>query len=229
MPIPIRDSERTGRLAWLNLAIIGLNTGIFIWAATDPRGGELVLALAVRPAQIFDLGALYTAGFTPLVTLVTSVFLHGGWGHLLGNMLYLWVFGDNIEDLLGSGRYLVFYLAGGVVAGLAHVLASPYSQVPTIGASGAVGAVLGAYLVSFPRARVLTLFPLGLFVPVLHLPARLLLALWFALQLWNGLFPGVGGTQPVAWWAHIGGFLAGMGLVRILAPARTKGTPTRRR
>lgn len=181
---------------------------------------DLIMRFAIVPAEIFDLRALARAGFLPLLTLLSSTFLHGGWLHLLSNMLFLWVFGDNVEDRLGHGRYIMFYLLGGMVSGLAHVLANPFSTVPTIGASGAVAAVLGAYAVTFPRARVLTLVPIGLFIPALHVRARTLLGIWFALQVFNGLTPQLGGSQPVAWWAHIGGFLAGMGLVRLLEGPR---------
>lgn len=216
--IPLRDSVRTRRTAWVNLGIIGAAVGIFLWEIGTPGSPEVVLALAVRPAEIFDLGHLVRARFLPLGTLISATFLHGGWLHLLGNMLYLWIFGDAVEAALGPGRYLAFYLLGGLVANLAHVLANPFSTVPTIGASGAVAAVLGGYLVTYPGARVLALVPVGVFLPLLRLPAWGALGFWFLLQLWGGL---VGmGAQGVAWWAHIGGFLAGMALVRILAPGQ---------
>lgn len=221
MVIPIRDTERIGIRPWVNYTVIAVNVGMLLLQALLPGDGErLIRGLAVVPAQIFDLRALAAAGFVPLLTLVSATFLHGGWLHLLGNMVFLWVFGDNVEDRLGHGRYILFYLAGGIVAGLAHVLANPESTIPTIGASGAVGAVLGAYAVAFPRARVLTLVPVGIFVPALRIKARHLLGFWFALQVLDGLLPNLGGTAMVAWWAHIGGFLAGMGLVRLLEGPR---------
>lgn len=218
MVIPIRDSVRARTRAYVNTALIAVSTAVFIWEVL--MDGPAVRLLAVVPARIFDLGALVGAGLLPLLTLLTATFLHGSWLHLIGNMLFLWVFGDNIEDHLGHRRYLLFYLLGGLLANLAHVLANPLSHTPTIGASGAVAAVLGAYAVLYPRARVLALFPLGPVVPALRVNARVLLGLWFLLQLWEGLMaPAVGGA-PVAWWAHISGFVGGMGLVRLLAAPR---------
>ncbi|BDG59665.1 rhomboid family intramembrane serine protease [Caldinitratiruptor microaerophilus] len=217
--LPLRDSVRTRRRAWMNWLLVAVTTAVFLVQDSGAvERADLFRTLAVIPVRIFDLGLLAGLGYWPLLTLLTATFLHGGWIHLLGNMLYLWVFGDNVEDRLGHLRYLAFYLAGGFVANLAHVLANPFSSIPTIGASGAVAAVLGAYAVTFPQARVLALVPVGAIVPVLRVPAWALLGLWFLLQLWGGIAGP--GAQPVAWWAHIGGFLAGMGLVRLLAPAR---------
>lgn len=216
--IPIRDSVRARTRAYVNTALIMVSVAVFLWEVA--AGGPAVRLLAVVPARIFDLEALAAAGFLPLATLVTATFLHGGWTHLIGNMLFLWVFGDNVEDHLGHRRYLAFYLTGGLLANLAHVLANPASRTPTIGASGAVAAVLGAYALLYPRATVLTLFPLGPVVPAARLNARVLLGLWFLLQLWQGLTAPALGGAPVAWWAHISGFVGGMGLVRLLGPAR---------
>ena len=146
------------------------------------------------------------------------MFLHGGWAHLLGNMLYLWIFGDNVEDRLGHFRYLVFYLLCGWTASYAHIWSQPASSVPSIGASGAIAGVLGAYITLYPRARVVTLLPLGLFSQLVRLPAAVFLGLWFVQQFLLGAFDlagpeGKGGG--VAWWAHIGGFAAGFVLVRL--------------
>jgi membrane associated rhomboid family serine protease len=151
-----------------------------------------------------------------VLPLFTSMFLHGGWLHLGGNMLYLWVFGDNIEDKLGRARYLIFYILCGLAAAILHVVIDPMSEVPTVGASGAISGVLGAYLLLFPKARIVTLIPIFVFLQVAELPALLVLGFWFVLQFFNGLVSlgyetaGMGG---VAWWAHIGGFVAGMILV----------------
>ncbi len=148
-----------------------------------------------------------------LTAIVTSLFLHGGWMHLMGNMLYLWVFGDNVEDKLGSFRFVVFYLLCGVLASLVHVSMDPASPIPTVGASGAISGVLGAYLVLFPKARILTLIPIFIFLQVAELPALIVLGLWFVLQFVNGMLSvgsGTAGMGGVAWWAHIGGFVAGM-------------------
>lgn len=216
MVIPIRDSVRARTRSYVNSTLIALSAAVFLWQVL--LDGPAVRLLALVPARIFDLPALAAAGFWPLLTLVTATFLHGNWVHLIGNMLFLWVFGDNVEDYLGHRRYLVFYLLGGVLANLSHVLANPLSQTPTIGASGAVAAVLGAYALLYPRATVLTLVPLGLLVPAVRVSARVLLGFWFLLQLWQGLTAPAAGRAPVAWWAHISGFLAGIGLVRMLAP-----------
>jgi membrane associated rhomboid family serine protease len=149
------------------------------------------------------------------------MFLHGGWLHLLGNMWFLWVFGDNIEDRLGHLRYLVFYLATGLGAGLAHALLNLSSTIPAVGASGAISGVLGAYFVLFPHSRVITLVPLLFFFFTVRLPAVIILGYWFAIQFISGLgavaLPGSGG---VAWWAHIGGFVLGAVLVRMFRPRR---------
>jgi membrane associated rhomboid family serine protease len=142
--------------------------------------------------------------------LLTSTFLHGGLLHLLGNMLYLWVFGDNVEDRLGHGGYLLFYLAAGAAGSIAHIISNPQSTIPTIGASGAIAGILGAYLLFFPRARVLTLIPIGFFITTAYVPAPLFLFIWFILQVINVSFAGLtAGAQTVAWWAHIGGFVFG--------------------
>jgi membrane associated rhomboid family serine protease len=140
------------------------------------------------------------------------MFLHGGWMHIIGNMLYLWIFGDNVEDAMGHARYLVFYLTCGVAAALTQAFLDPQSTLPMIGASGAISGVLGAYLLLYPRARVLTLIPLGFFSQVVWLPAAFILLLWFGLQLLSNLFTR-SGSGGVAFGAHIGGFLAGMLLV----------------
>ena len=165
-------------------------------------------------------GARY-AWITPL----TSMFLHGGWLHIGGNLLYLWIFGNNVEDLLGHARFVVFYLVCGLVAAAAQVASAPASSLPTIGASGAISGVLGAYLVSYPTARVRTVIPLGFFWPTVLVPAVVFLAIWFAMQLLAGLSATGAEHGGVAWWAHVGGFLAGAALAR---PMR-RHPPTRAR
>ncbi|HWI53403.1 MAG TPA: rhomboid family intramembrane serine protease, partial [Symbiobacteriaceae bacterium] len=168
MVFPLRDSIRSRRRPWVTWGLVAANLLVFLAEVAAAHSVyDLLDLFAVVPTQALAARVWLASGGWPLVTLFTSVFFHGSWLHLLGNMLYLWVFGDNVEDILGHGRYLVFYLLCGVLANLAHILANPTSAVPTIGASGAVAGVLGAYLFSFPRARVLTVFQLGLFVPVL--------------------------------------------------------------
>jgi membrane associated rhomboid family serine protease len=150
------------------------------------------------------------AAVPPLLTLLTCTFLHGGWLHFLGNMWFLFVFGDNVEDRLGKLAYLVFYLLGGVAASLAHYLSQPYSPVPTLGASGAIAAVMGAYMVLYPHARVLTLVPIVIFIQLLWLPAPLFLGIWFVIQLFQGVASiSATAAEGVAWWAHAGGFAVG--------------------
>jgi membrane associated rhomboid family serine protease len=154
------------------------------------------------------------------------MFLHGGWMHLIGNMLYLWIFGDNIEDRLGHVKYVIFYFLAGFAATLAHGFANTASPIPSIGASGAIAGVLGAYLILFPHARVLTLIPLGFYTQMRELPALLVLGLWFVLQFFSGV-ADLGArseqTSGVAWWAHIGGFVAGVILIKLMA----RGEPRR--
>ncbi len=160
-------------------------------------------------------------GAPPYLHLVTNLFLHGGWVHLLGNMLFLWIFGDNVEDAMGHGRFLVFYLLCGVAGNVGHIVANPLSTEPTIGASGAIAGVLGAYLVLYPRARVLCLVPLWIFLQFLWVPAVLFLPLWIGFQVISGLASlGVEQSGGVAWWAHIGGFFTGAVLVRAFTAGR---------
>ncbi|MFH0989766.1 MAG: rhomboid family intramembrane serine protease [bacterium] len=153
---------------------------------------------------------------TRRIPFVSSLFLHGGWLHLGGNMLYLWIFGDNVEDKLGHGRFIVFYLLTGFSASVLHIVIDPGSAIPTIGASGAISGVLGAYLLLFPGVRVLTVIPIFIFLQFVELPALVILGFWFVMQFFNGILSlgfetsGMGG---VAWWAHIGGFAAGLILV----------------
>jgi membrane associated rhomboid family serine protease len=205
--IPIRDDLRTRRIPVINYMLIAINVIVFIlmWLAGSGQDA-IVYQFALIPANF--LANINVANVTDIFT---SMFMHGGLAHLAGNMLYLWIFGDNVEDRLGRFGYLVFYLAGGVVASLAHILTNPGSQIPTVGASGAIAAVLGAYLVMYPQSRVATFIPLGFFMRLTMLPASIVLGLWFVLQLFNGFLslggPDVGG---VAFWAHIGGFVTGL-------------------
>lgn len=221
MVFPLRDSVRTRRRPWATYTLIAVNFLVFFWeVAAGPSAYVLLNAFSVVPVRTLNPGFwLATAGW-PLVTLVTSTFLHGSWAHVIGNMLYLWVFGDNIEDRLGPGRYLLLYALCGVLANVAHILANPLSAQPTIGASGAVAGVLGAYILTYPMARVLTLIPIGVVVPAIRVPAWVYLGLWFVVQLVSGLAPiwAREVTQTVAFWAHIAGFLSGIALVRLLRP-----------
>jgi membrane associated rhomboid family serine protease len=212
--LPIRDNLRPQRVPVVNYGLIALNVLVFVWqisvGASNPR---LAYQLALIPAQV-------TRGLSPddILHIFTSMFMHAGLAHIGGNMLYLWIFGDNVEDAMGHGRYLFFYLLGGFLASTAHILTNPNSTIPTVGASGAIAAVLGAYLVLYPQSRVLTVIFLGYFIRLTMVPAIIVLGLWFVLQLFQGFMtlggPNVGG---VAFFAHIGGFVAGLLLVRLFA------------
>lgn len=218
--IPIRDTIRSRRFPWVNTAIITLNILIFLYELS--LGSQAALAQLAQAYGFIPAAQIHLLQEAPLdpatwIPPVTAMFLHGSPFHLLGNMLYLWVFGDNIEDVLGRFKYLLFYLLAGIAGNLAHMLMNPLSTVPTIGASGAIAGVLGGYFVTFPRSRILSLVPIFIFVTFMELPAVLFLFLWFAMQLLNGVASvGIPGNV-VAWWAHIGGFVAGMVLIKVFS------------
>jgi membrane associated rhomboid family serine protease len=213
--IPLRDSQPRHRTPVVTFALIAINAVVFFWELSLPEAAleRAVSNLGLVPARLFgwvEWGggeSLDPARYSPLVT---SMFLHGGWLHLIGNLWFLWVFGDNVEDRLGRVRYLAFYLAGGIAAGLVHAFSNPSSVIPTVGASGAIAAVLGAYIVLYPHSRVKTLIPIFIFLHIAELPAVLFLGVWFLLQLWQGYASlGIGDAGGVAWWAHAGGFAVG--------------------
>jgi membrane associated rhomboid family serine protease len=208
--LPIRDDTPTRTFPLVTFLLILANA--LVWMLELSLGGEEALnAFYYRFA--FTPG--YLTGFKPapagaiapyFLSILTSMFIHGSWSHILGNMLFLWIFGNNIEDFFGHGRYLLFYLAGGIAAALVHLLSGPSSQVPTIGASGAIAAVMGAYFFLYPRAKVQTLV-FFIFITSVRLPAWIFLGIWFVMQLFEGTF---GAAQGVAVWAHVGGFLFGV-------------------
>ena len=219
--LPLRDFIPTRRFPVLTVSIIVVNIIAFAYELLAEAGGTLDQTFYTMGVVPFEV----THNFGPAVALsfLTSLFLHGGFMHIAGNMLYLWIFGNNVEDSMGRGRFLVFYLIAGITASAAQVLASPSSPVPTIGASGAIAGVLGAYIVLFPNARVQTLIFLGYFARMAHLPALLVLGFWFVLQLFNGLMAfGVAQAGGVAWFAHVGGFVAGLLLVRLFTLGRRR-------
>jgi membrane associated rhomboid family serine protease len=202
--IPYKDLEPTSTFPVVTLALIATNIAAFLWQNTDPHGG---LAFAAVPRQV--AAVLAGRGLWPVATLFTSAFLHGGLAHIGFNMLFLWIFGDNVEDRLGHLRYLFFYLAGAAVSGLSQVVASPHSLTPLVGASGAISAVLGAYLIFFPKAKVKALFFFVIIIQTVVLPAWLYLGVWFGTQVLSSLYANPN-TPGVAWYAHIGGFLFGV-------------------
>lgn len=220
--IPLRDSVRPRNKPYINWLIIAINLYVFVREIMLPpeQLNQLFFYLGVIPSNVMYL--LFNGSVTDpyMLTFITAMFLHGGWMHVLSNMLFLWVFGDNVEDRLGHLRYLLFYLGTGILASLAHIMASPTSEVPIVGASGAIAGVLGGYFVSFPRARILALVPIIFFFTLMEIPAVVFLALWFILQLFNGAASLGGAVNTVAWWAHIGGFVAGVIFMKIIAPKR---------
>jgi membrane associated rhomboid family serine protease len=213
--IPLRSSERHYTFATVTLLVILVNVLVFVYELSLGSGWRLnyfIASYAIVPDRLH------------LSSLLTSMFIHGGFLHILGNMWFLWIFGRGIEDILGHGKFLFFYLVCGLAAGFIHILVNSSSTVPTVGASGAIAGVMGAYLIKFPRARIVTLVPIIIFITTVDIPAAFLLLYWFAIQFFSGV-GSIGYSQAssgdVAWFAHIGGFLAGMGLIMIL--------PTRQR
>lgn len=204
---PIRDHNPSGRTPYVTYALIALNIGIFIsyWSLfSDQHALNMFFSKwAITPRFVTE-NANYA-------TLITSMFLHGGFMHLAGNMLFLWIFGDNLEDEMGPAKFLLFYLATGIIAGLAHVYSDPQSLVPTVGASGAIAGVMGGYLLLYPKARVDILLILIIFFRIFTIPAWVMLGIWFALQLFSGITTSAEGGG-VAYWAHAGGFIAGIAL-----------------
>jgi len=217
--IPLRDANPTRRTPVITLTIIVLCTLVFGWevgllvSGGDAALDAFVTQWGVIPANVSAAIEQRQLASMAILTLVTSQFLHGSWLHLGGNLLFLWIFGNNIEDRMGPALFLAFYLVGGVVAGLTQVAIDPTATAPLIGASGAIAAALGAYLVLFPRARIQSLVFLGFFYQLIAVPAIFVLGFWFALQLIDGV-AGLGSSaagQPgVAFFAHIGGFLFGV-------------------
>jgi membrane associated rhomboid family serine protease len=216
--IPLRDVIPSRTFPLVTIILIALNSLAFLYELSLD-GRELALFL-----QLWGL----VPGAFSVVTVLTSTFLHGGWMHIIGNMLFLWIFGDNVEDRMGHGRYVVFYLLGGAVAALAQVLSDPTSEIPTIGASGAVAGVMGAYFMLYPRSRILTLVTLFVFWQIVEVPAVLFLGVWFVWQLFSGVGSSLMTAQGpvaggIAFWAHVSGFAAGALLVHVFSrPERAR-------
>jgi membrane associated rhomboid family serine protease len=213
--IPLQDDNPTDRTPVATITFIALCVLVFLYQASLPpsTGETFVFQYGAIPAMLFghaDLPSSIAVGIPAYLTLLTSMFMHGGWMHLIGNMLYLWIFGDNVEDVMGHGRFVVFYIASGILAALSHAMTDPTSTVPMVGASGAISGVLGAYILLFPRAHVLVFMP-G--IGMTRVAAGVVLGLWFVMQLLSGGMSVGGPGGGVAFFAHIGGFVAGMALI----------------
>ena len=208
--IPLRDTQPSSSFPFVTIGLIVMNVAVFLHQ----------FSLSTWELNHF----IGTYGIVPdrfqYMDLLTSMFLHGGWMHLIGNCWFLWIFGDNVEDVLGHSKYLLFYLLAGAAAGLVHVLLNPYSRVPTVGASGAIAGVMGAYMLKFPHSRIFTLVPIFIFFTTMEIPALFMLLYWFVIQIFSGIgsigFSNISRGGGVAWFAHVGGFLAGIVLIWVL-------------
>lgn len=212
--IPLYDTVRTRKFPLVNIVLIVANVLVFLYESQLSSSAleRFVFAWGLIPARLTSNPGV------AWITIFTSMFLHGGWFHLISNMWFLYIFGDNVEGRMGGARYLIFYLLSGVAAALLQTFILPTSQVPTIGASGAIAGVLGAYLISFPRARIASLVPILFIFTIIEIPAAIFLILWFVSQIYSGLFAIQGANASgIAWWAHIGGFVFGMLMISFFA------------
>lgn len=231
--LPLRDRNPSHSTPIVNIALIVANLLMFFYEISlGERLEGYLMSAAFVPGRLFDGGAITPGEWGPgLSSAVLSMFLHGGIGHLLGNLLFLWIFGDNVEDRLGHGKYLLFYLLAGFAATFAHAFSSPQSMIPAIGASGAISGVLGAYLFLYPHARIVTVVWFFIFIRFLEIPALVYLPLWFLLQAFSGVAALGAQTAEqaggVAWFAHIGGFVAGPLLLLVLGGFRRPAGPQR--
>jgi membrane associated rhomboid family serine protease len=212
--IPYKDDNPTRTFPYITIGLIAANAVIFLLQMTSSADlRQTVFAYGAIPQFILTFKTVQP--IHPFLTIFTSMFMHGGILHIFGNMLYLWIFGDNIEDRLGHIRFLIFYLLCGIAAAYSHAITEPSSILPMIGASGAVSGILGAYMLLFPRARVHTLIFLGFFIQVIRLPALFIIGLWVVIQFLNSIINrGIAGQGGVAWFAHIGGFIFGILMIR---------------
>ena len=226
--IPLKDKNPTEITPFLTIGLIVINIAVFVFQVSLGQNAQrMVIEFGAIPWEITHLSNHpQSMHISPYMSMLSAMFLHGGLMHLGGNMLYLWIFGNNIEDAMGHLRFIIFYTICGIVASLCHVFSNPHSMVPMIGASGAISGVLGGYLVLYPHARVTTLIILGWFIRLVDVPAVILLGFWFLLQLASSFMVKTEGGG-VAWYAHIGGFVAGVVLVR--AFKRPRKRPRRKR
>ena len=226
VPIPLNDHIRRQTFWFSTLALLAANLWAFLFELSlGPKLDSLIFYFGLVPARYTTPHGLAKATVESfLVPIVASMFLHGGWLHLIGNMLFLFVFGRSIEDRFGHLKFLLIYFMGGLGGALAHILLNAGSRVPTIGASGAIAGILGAYFVCFPGVRITTLIPVFFFLWTVDLPALLLLGYWFLIQFFTGfqMLAIQSATGGVAWWAHVGGFVVGLGLAMTLSPRRRR-------
>ncbi len=215
--IPLKDTIPSRTVPVVNYMLIIINAVIFLFEVSLPARElqALIQTFGVIPHKFIYLGQIDAPFLIRIYPLFTSMFLHGGWFHIVGNMWFLWIFGDNVEDRMGHVRYFFFYIISGVGAALAHIFLTPQSTAPTIGASGAIAGVMGAYFILYPQARVITMIIIFFFIDIIEVPAFLFLGVWFILQFFQGTFSLMAGPSAggVAWWAHFGGFLIGASLV----------------
>jgi membrane associated rhomboid family serine protease len=253
--IPIRDNIPSNRVPFVNYSMIGICAlAFFLQLSTMSQGISLVERYGMIPARVQEPGAeiilpdrrivetpfgpqvqevqrpAQPAAVPPILTLLTCVFLHGGWLHFLGNMWFLFIFGDNVEDRMGHFGYLAFYLLAGIAASVTHLVTNLGSPIPTIGASGAIAGVMGAYMCMYPKALVLSVIPIFFFIQMVVLPAPIFLGIWFAMQFFQGVSSITSApTSGVAWWAHVGGFVMGVIVAKLLDLTHHLNPPVTRR
>ncbi len=210
--IPLKDRNPSYGIPFVNYAIIAANAVVFFHELSLGHGlDSFFMKYGLVPSRYFEMVTQHSHFITRYVPFVTSMFVHGGWLHIIGNMWFLYIFGDNVEDRLGHWRYLAFYFISGLAAAFLQVYLSAGSSVPTIGASGAISGVLGAYLLMFPRAKIVTLLPIFFFFDIIDISALLFIGFWFMIQFVSGMESlGVDASGGIAWWAHVGGFISGL-------------------
>lgn len=220
--IPLKDKNPSYTIPYVNYIIIAANAAVFFYELSlGQQLDDFIVRYGLIPHRYFYSVSHHTHIISRYAPFFSSMFLHGGWMHIVGNMWYLFIFGDNVEDRLGHGRYFIFYILSGLAAAFVQVTSGLQSPVPTIGASGAISGVLGAYVVMFPRAKVVTLIPIFFFFDIIDISAFLFIGFWFLMQFFSGVETlGIDTSGGIAWWAHVGGFLAGILLVPIFKRRR---------
>ena len=209
---PLRDDNPTTLFPYMTLFFISICVVIYLVQYLELYLPQIIVIWGMTPKSLFSGQSLIVGAPDPIVTLFSSMFLHGGWMHLIGNLLFLWIYGNNVEDAMGHIKFIIFYIACGIVAALTQAFVAPYSEIPMIGASGAVSGTLAAYFLLYPKAKVSTLIFLGIFITVVRISAGFLIAIWFITQLFSAYITDIN-TPGVAWHAHIGGFIAGLVLL----------------